>query len=100
MAATTLASPATARAAPPEQIPHWIGGQAVAGAGARLAVLNPATGATLREIALGDATDVNAAVTSARGAWRTWAETPPLRRARVLANFLALLNQQRDALAA
>ena len=54
MAASTLSSPAAAaHTATPELIPHWIGGQAVAGAGARLAVLNPATGATLREIALG-----------------------------------------------
>jgi malonate-semialdehyde dehydrogenase (acetylating)/methylmalonate-semialdehyde dehydrogenase len=63
-------------------------------------VLNPATGATLREIALGGVEEVAAAVGSARGAWRSWADTPPLRRARVLANFLALLNEQRDTLAA
>ncbi len=41
-----------------------------------------------------------AAVASARAAWRAWANTPPLRRARVLASFLALLNRERDALAA
>ncbi|HEX8781975.1 MAG TPA: aldehyde dehydrogenase family protein, partial [Steroidobacteraceae bacterium] len=101
MAASTLSSPAAvARTAAPELIPHWIGGQAVAGAGARLAVLNPALGATLREIPLGGATEVAAAVASARAAWRDWANTPPLRRARVLASFLALLNRERDALAA
>ncbi len=101
MAATTLTSAAHgAGPATAELLPHWIGGHAVAGAGARLAVLNPATGATLREIALGGVEDVGAAVASARGAWRAWADTPPLRRARVLANFLALLNQQRDTLAA
>jgi len=101
MAASTLSSPAAAaHTAAPELIPHWIGGQAVAGAGARLAVLNPATGATLREIALGGVTEVAAAVASARAAWRAWADTPPLRRTRVLAGFLALLNRERDALAA
>ena len=97
MAASTLSSPAAAaHTATPELIPHWIGGQAVAGAGARLAVLNPATGATLREIALGGVTEVAAAVASARAAWRAWADTPPLRRTRVLAGFLALLNRERD----
>ena len=101
MAATTLSSPVLAtRGAKPELVPHWIGGQAITGAGAPLAVLNPASGATLREIALGDASDVAAAVASARAAWRPWADTPPLRRTRVLAKFLALLNEQRDALAA
>src|SRR5215470_13201317 len=101
MAATTLDSPAmAARPAAPELVPHWIGGRAAAGAGARLAVLNPATGAKLREIALGGVEEVGAAVASARSAWRSWADTPPLRRARVLGNFLALLSEQRDALAA
>ena len=101
MAATTLDSPAVApRPAAPELVPHWIGGRAAAGAGTRLAVLNPATGAKLREIALGGVEEVGAAVASARSAWRSWADTPPLRRARVLGNFLALLNEQRDALAA
>ena len=101
MVATTLSSPAlAARGSKPELVPHWIGGQAIAGAGAPLAVLNPASGATLREIALGDASEIAAAVASARAAWRAWADTPPLRRTRVLAKFLALLNEQRDALAA
>src|SRR5215472_2984369 len=101
MTASTLSSPAAdTRTAAPELIPHWIGGQAVAGEGARLAVLNPATGATLREIALGGVAEVGAAVASARAAWRAWSDTPPLRRARVLASFLALLNRERDALAA
>jgi malonate-semialdehyde dehydrogenase (acetylating) / methylmalonate-semialdehyde dehydrogenase len=101
MAVTTLDSPAVAtRPAAPELVPHWIGGRPVTGAGARLAVLNPASGAKLREIALGGVQEVGAAVASARSAWRGWADTPPLRRARVLGNFLALLNEQRDALAA
>jgi len=101
MAATTLTSPTrAARSATPELVPHWIGGQAVAGTGARLSILNPASGATLRELTLGSSEEVAAAVASARSAWRSWADTPPLRRARVLANFLALLNEQRDALAA
>ena len=101
MASSTLSSPAAAvRTAAPELIPHWIGGQAVAGEGARLAVLNPATGATVREIARGGVAEVGAAVASARAAWPAWSATPPLRRARVLASFLALLNRERDALAA
>src|SRR5215813_1334571 len=100
MAASTLSSPAAgARAAAAELIPHWIGGQALAGEGARLTVLNPATGAALREITLGGASEVAAAVASARAAWPAWANTPSLRRARVLAGFLALLNRERDALA-
>jgi malonate-semialdehyde dehydrogenase (acetylating) / methylmalonate-semialdehyde dehydrogenase len=101
MAATSLpSSSVTPRSATPELVPHWIGGQAVSTGGARLAIVNPASGAPLRELALGGVEEVSAAVASARSAWRAWAETPPLRRARVLANFLTLLNQQRDTLAA
>jgi len=81
-------------------VPHWIGGQPLVGTGARLAVFDPASGVPLREVALAGATEVGAAVASAQGAWRAWADTPPVRRARTLARFLALLNEHRDALAA
>jgi malonate-semialdehyde dehydrogenase (acetylating) / methylmalonate-semialdehyde dehydrogenase len=101
MAVSTLSPPATApRPGQLEQVPHWIGGQPVMSAGAHLAVFNPATGEATREIALGGAEEVGAAVASAQHAWRSWADTPPVRRARTLARFLALLNEQRDALAA
>jgi malonate-semialdehyde dehydrogenase (acetylating)/methylmalonate-semialdehyde dehydrogenase len=103
MAVSTL-PPATAAAAPvsapAELVQHWIGGRPASGAGARLPVFNPATGAVARQVVMGTADDVRAAVASAQAAWRSWAETPPVRRARVLARFLALLNEQRDALAA
>jgi malonate-semialdehyde dehydrogenase (acetylating)/methylmalonate-semialdehyde dehydrogenase len=43
---------------------------------------------------------VNAAVAAARAAFPAWAETPPIRRARVLQQFLTLLLQHKDRLAA
>src|SRR5580765_5413440 len=89
-----------ARAATAEVVPHWIGGRAVGGGGARLPVFNPATGATTREVALATDTEVQAAVASAQAALPAWSQTPAVRRARVLAAFLALLNEQRDTLAA
>ncbi|MCU0928622.1 MAG: CoA-acylating methylmalonate-semialdehyde dehydrogenase [Burkholderiaceae bacterium] len=63
-------------------------------------VFNPATGRVARQVLLGDADDVRAAVAAAKAAFPAWADTPPIRRARVLNDFLALLNQHRDALAA
>ena len=62
-------------------------------------MFNPATGAIAREVALATSAEVDAAVTSATAALPGWSQTPPVRRARVLAAFLALLNEQRDALA-
>src|SRR6476646_1914569 len=89
-----------ARAGTAEVVPHWIGGRAVGGGGARLPVFNPATGAITREVAVATETEVQAAVASAQAALPAWSQTPAVRRARVLAAFLALLNEQRDALAA
>jgi malonate-semialdehyde dehydrogenase (acetylating) / methylmalonate-semialdehyde dehydrogenase len=81
-------------------VPHWIGGRAVSGTGQLLDVFNPATGKVARRVALATGAEARAAVTSARGAWPAWADTPPVRRARILARFLRLLEAQRDALAA
>ncbi|MEO7115817.1 MAG: CoA-acylating methylmalonate-semialdehyde dehydrogenase, partial [Caldimonas sp.] len=82
-------------------IGHYIGGRRVAGASGRSqAVYNPATGAVSRRVALASAAEVDAAVAAAKAAQPAWANTPPLRRARVLNAFLALLNRHRDELAA
>ena len=100
MAVSTLFPPPAAPATVLERVPHWIGGRPVEGSGPRLTVFDPATGAATREIALAGGGEVAAAVASGQAAWRAWAETPPVRRARVLARFLALLTERRDALAA
>ena len=83
------------------EIGHYIGGRNVAPAGARRQpVYNPATGAVARELVLGRAADVETAVAAAKAAFPAWADTPPIRRARILNAFLGLLNEHRDTLAA
>ncbi|CAB3788003.1 CoA-acylating methylmalonate-semialdehyde dehydrogenase [Pararobbsia alpina] len=80
---------------------HFINGRIVPGEGTRVQpVYNPATGAVARTLHLGDASDVSAAVASARHAFRAWSNTPPIRRARVMLRFLELMNTHRDELAA
>ncbi|MBP6252331.1 MAG: CoA-acylating methylmalonate-semialdehyde dehydrogenase [Rubrivivax sp.] len=80
---------------------HWIGGRAVRGVGSRAqAVWNPATGQVARQVRLAEAVDVDAAVAAALAAQPAWGDMPPIRRARVMNNFLSLLNQHRDSLAA
>ena len=82
-------------------IGHWIDGRAVAGAsGRQQAVYHPASGRVARQVALASVDEVAAAVASAKAAAPGWGETPPIRRARILNNFLQLLNQHRDTLAA
>jgi malonate-semialdehyde dehydrogenase (acetylating)/methylmalonate-semialdehyde dehydrogenase len=79
---------------------HWIGGKPVASDAARAQdVFNPATGKVARRVTMADAALVERAVSSAAAAWPAWADTPPIRRARVLGRFLALLNEHRDAIA-
>jgi malonate-semialdehyde dehydrogenase (acetylating)/methylmalonate-semialdehyde dehydrogenase len=82
-------------------IPHWIDGRAVFSEKSRREpAFNPATGQVARHVDMADESDVRAAVDAARLAFPAWADTPPIRRARVLNQFLALMNQHKDELAA
>lgn len=83
------------------EIGHFIGGQFVPGVGGNTAeVFDPATGAVTARLRLGAKADVDAAVAAAAKAFPAWAETPALRRARVLFRFRDLLESKRDTLAA
>jgi malonate-semialdehyde dehydrogenase (acetylating)/methylmalonate-semialdehyde dehydrogenase len=82
-------------------IVHWISGAPERGGSQRRqTVWNPATGAAARQVWLASAEDVDAAVAAARAAQPAWGEMPPIRRARVMNRFLALMNEHRDRLAA
>jgi malonate-semialdehyde dehydrogenase (acetylating)/methylmalonate-semialdehyde dehydrogenase len=81
-------------------IDHFINGQRAAGSSPRAQdVFNPATGAVTGRVALASTTDVDAAVAAAQAAFPAWADTPPIRRARVMFKFLELVNQRKDDLA-
>src|SRR5690625_3755588 len=80
---------------------HFIDNQVTVGESKReQAVYNPATGAQARSVVLAEPADVNAAVAAAARAWPQWANTPAVRRARVMFRFLELLNEHQDELAA
>ncbi len=81
-------------------IHHFIAGREVAGDTARFAdVFDPAQGAVSARVALASEHDVNAAVAAAKAALPSWSETAPLKRARILFKFKALLDEHQDALA-
>lgn len=81
-------------------IDHFIRGRVVANTSGRAQeVFNPATGAVTGRAGLADADQVHAAVAAAQAAFPAWADTPPIRRARVMFKFLELLNRHRDELA-
>ena len=84
----------------PDIINHYIGGKIVEGKSDRLGdVYNPATGEVVRKVALATVEELRAAVATAKAAFPAWAETPPLRRARVMFRLKSLIEQNMDRLA-
>ena len=81
-------------------ISHYINGQRSNGDNAKTQqVFNPATGQVSGQVVLAGPQDVDSAVNAAQQAFPAWADTPPIRRARVMFRFLELLNTHKDALA-
>lgn len=81
-------------------IVNWISGAPVnSTSGQQLPILNPAIGVVTGQVQLASHADVDAAVASAKAAFPAWSNLSALRRSRILNRFLALLNENRDALA-
>ncbi|MES2538346.1 MAG: CoA-acylating methylmalonate-semialdehyde dehydrogenase [Pseudomonadota bacterium] len=81
-------------------IAHWVNGQRTTlNQDRKQDVFNPATGAISGNVLLASSADVDQAVAAAAAAFPRWADTPPIRRARVMFRFLELLNQHSDELA-
>ncbi|RMH46111.1 MAG: CoA-acylating methylmalonate-semialdehyde dehydrogenase, partial [Alphaproteobacteria bacterium] len=82
------------------EIGHWIDGKAVEGSSGRFGdVFNPATGEVQARVALASKAEVDEAVARAERAQPAWAATNPQRRARVMMEFVRLLNRDMDKLA-
>lgn len=82
-------------------IQHYIDGRVVASTSERQQdVFNPATGEVTGRVALASADEVNAAVAAAQAAVPAWAETAPLKRARILFKFKELIEKHQNDLAA
>ena len=65
----------------------------------RVPVFNPATGEQSAELPLSTLDELNAAVANAKKAQVAWGNTPPMKRARVMFKFKALLDQYADDMA-
>ncbi len=82
------------------EIGHFIGGKVAAGTSGRTAdVYNPATGEVQAKVALASADEMAAVVANAAAAQPAWGATNPQRRARVMMEFVRLLNRDMDKLA-
>ncbi|VVT06375.1 CoA-acylating methylmalonate-semialdehyde dehydrogenase [Erythrobacter sp. EC-HK427] len=82
------------------QIDHFIQGYAGSGAGVRKhSIWNPSTGEVQAEVALGDASVLEAAIANAKRVQPEWAATNPQKRARVMFEFKRLVEANKQALA-
>ncbi len=78
----------------------WIAGERTPSRSGRTGeVFDPARGEVIRRAPFASAAEVGAAVAAARAAFPAWRDTPPLRRARIMARFRELLEAHRDELA-
>jgi malonate-semialdehyde dehydrogenase (acetylating)/methylmalonate-semialdehyde dehydrogenase len=81
-------------------IAHRIGGEETRGASSRTSpVYDPARGEVQAEVLLAEASDVDAAVAAARGAFAEWSQASLSRRAKIMFAFRELLNENVDELA-
>ena len=81
-------------------IGHFLNGALAKGGSGRFAdVFNPATGEVQARVALASKAEVDRAVADAAAAQPKWGATNPQRRARVLMEFVRLLNRDMDKLA-
>jgi acyl-CoA reductase-like NAD-dependent aldehyde dehydrogenase len=76
-----------------------IDGQIVEGQGAPVAVVNPATEETITEVSSATVVQVEAAIVSARNAFRDWKRTPAPERAEMLHSFAEWITANADSLA-
>jgi malonate-semialdehyde dehydrogenase (acetylating)/methylmalonate-semialdehyde dehydrogenase len=81
-------------------VPHWIAGRPVANTHSRAGdVFNPSTGVVAARVPFATADESNSAIRAAKEAFKPWAATPALRRARVLFRFKELVEAAADDIA-
>jgi malonate-semialdehyde dehydrogenase (acetylating)/methylmalonate-semialdehyde dehydrogenase len=100
---TQLADPTTDRAAAPAgaTVPHWIGGERVAGtSGRRGPVFDPATGQVAREVDFASVEEVDKAVAVAKAAFPAWRATSLSKRTEIMFRIRNLVEAHRKELAA
>jgi malonate-semialdehyde dehydrogenase (acetylating)/methylmalonate-semialdehyde dehydrogenase len=80
-------------------IDHYIGGESYSSGERHGEVFDPNQGSVQAHVRLGSAADLERAMQAARAAQPAWAATNPQRRARVMFNFKALVEDRMEELA-
>ncbi|AYC32009.1 gamma-aminobutyraldehyde dehydrogenase [Pseudomonas cavernae] len=84
---------------PPFLTELLIDGQLVAGAGSAEAILNPASGEVLTQVAEASGEQVQAAILAAQRAFASWSRTTPAQRSNLLLAIADAIAQRADSLA-
>jgi len=80
-------------------IEHFIDGKSFSGDSKKTGkIFNPSTGEQSAEVKLGTAKDLNKAVESAKKAFESWSNKPPIQRARIMFKFKELIEKNSDEL--
>jgi malonate-semialdehyde dehydrogenase (acetylating)/methylmalonate-semialdehyde dehydrogenase len=80
-------------------IQHFVDGKSFSGNSKRTGkVFNPATGEQTAEVKLATNKDVDEAIISAKKAFESWSNKPPLQRARIMFKFKELIEKYSDDL--
>jgi len=83
------------------QVMHFINGTQVANSSNRTGkVFNPALGIAIREVALAETKDAQAAIKAAKDAFPSWRDTSLTKRQQIMFNFREILNSSKEELAA
>ncbi|WP_347138432.1 CoA-acylating methylmalonate-semialdehyde dehydrogenase [Paracoccus sp. SSK6] len=83
-----------------KEIHHWIDGKEYKGSSSRFSdVFNPATGEVQAKLSLATKAELDHAVERAASAQVKWGATNPQRRARVMMEFVRLINRDMDKMA-
>ena len=76
---------------------HYINGENVPGTSGRFGdVYNPAEGEIISQVPLASIEEIDQTVAAAKKASESWSDTTPIRRARIMFNYLALLKERKD----
>lgn len=83
-----------------KKVPLYIDGEFVASKSEQwIPVTNPATQEVIAQVPVATQSEMNAAVESAREAFKTWKEVPVSERARVMMRYQALLKEHQEEIA-
>ncbi len=83
-----------------ETVGHYINGKQIKETARTQAVTNPATGQLVRQVAMASAATVEQAIAAAAAAFPAWRATTPMKRARIMFRFKALLEHHAEAITA